>query len=891
VHDASERLGLLQQVAGIGTWDYEVASATMRWSPEVYALYGLSAGAPPPFGESWLTLIHPDDRAAVRSAHTKAMEGDDSYRIDFRVKVGDDWRWIAARARIQRGSDGQPTHVNGVNMDITEQREAVRAQERSAARFDALVNSTAHIVWVIDGSGQISEDSRSWRAFTGQSFAEMAGTGWSDAVDPADHAHMLAEWARCSRARVPFEIEYRLRRHDGAWRTMLVRGTPILADDGRVATWVGFNIDVTDQREATAALKVREAEYYALADNLPSLCWMATADGSIYWYNRRWYDYTGTTYDEMQGWGWQMVHDPAVLPDVTRCWQASIDSGAPFEMTFPLRGADGVFRPFLTRIVPVRDDSGAIQRWFGNNVDVSESVAQAERLRLAQEAGGIGLWDIHIATGDVWWSDQLYRLLGLAPGSRKADADFFMGNVHPDDRPRVETAMTAMLESGVPLNEEFRLTGVDGIERWLVGRGELVRDAGGAAQRFVGVNYDVTARRVAEDALRKLNDELAAEVERAVAERAEAQAQLYEAQKLETLGQLTGGVAHDFNNLLTPIVGSLDLLRRRLPLEPRDVRLVDGALTAADRAKTLVQRLLAFGRRQLLQAEAVDIARLVAGMHDLVRRSLSVDIDIVIDIPDGLSAARVDPNQLELALLNMAINARDAMPEGGTLTIAACCGPAPARLPAGDYIRLTVTDTGTGMDAETLRRATEPFFTTKGVGRGTGLGLSMAHGLAGQTGGRLDIDSTAGAGTTVTLWIPVSAEVAADPVATGELPPAAGRGTILLVDDEDLVRTNTAAVLGDLGYDVVEAISGAEALARVSGGLKPDLVITDWMMPKMNGGSLIAALRDLLPAVPALIVTGYVDPDGINTDTPVVAKPFNHQELAAQVAALLTPAR
>ncbi len=374
-----------------------------------------------------------------------------------------------------------------------------------------------------------------------------------------------------------------------------------------------------------------------------------------------------------------------------------------------------------------------------------------------------------------------------------------------------------------------------------------------------------------------------------ITERREAEIVLRQSQKLEAMGQLTGGVAHDFNNLLTPIIGGLDMLQQRgLPGE-RERRLVDGALQSAERAKTLVQRLLAFARRQPLRTGPVDMAGLIAGVRDLVASTVGPQIQVTTDAPVGLPAAQADANQLEMAILNLSVNARDAMPQGGSLSIQAAdelidFGHRTA-LPPGRYIRLSVSDTGTGMDEATLARAIEPFFSTKEQGRGTGLGLSMAHGLASQLGGALAISSKPGLGTRVELWLPTSAETPS-PARLAHRTPSnpAPAGHVLLVDDETPARETTAAMLIDLGYTVIEAANGQDALLIIDGEQPIDLLITDHLMPGITGAELARIFLTRRPGVPALIVTGYAD--SIPVEVPHLTKPFRLTDLAESLASL-----
>ncbi|MDB5692957.1 MAG: hypothetical protein JWO81_2020 [Alphaproteobacteria bacterium] len=391
--------------------------------------------------------------------------------------------------------------------------------------------------------------------------------------------------------------------------------------------------------------------------------------------------------------------------------------------------------------------------------------------------------------------------------------------------------------------------------------------------------------------LREANETLEARVDQRTREHEAALAQLHEAQKLETLGQLTGGVAHDFNNLLTPIIGSLDLLRRRIPPDDKAHRQIEIALQAASRAATLVQRLLAFARRQDLQPRSIDIVSLLLGMQDLMRKSVGPMVELDIDCPEALPPARIDPNQLELAILNLALNARDAMAGGGKLDISVRAERVGAgrRLKAGDYLCVTIRDTGVGMDAATLAHAVEPFFSTKGVGRGTGLGLSMVHGLAAQLGGRLDLKSEPGAGTIAEMWLPVAAEPAeSEDAEHGTVVAPPRPATILLVDDEDIVRRATAEMLVDIGYSVAQASAGAEALRLLREGGHFDLIVSDYLMPGMNGVELIRHARELAPALPALLISGYSRiAEGPGSELPRLAKPFRQAELAASIAQLL----
>ena len=351
------------------------------------------------------------------------------------------------------------------------------------------------------------------------------------------------------------------------------------------------------------------------------------------------------------------------------------------------------------------------------------------------------------------------------------------------------------------------------------------------------------------------------ELLREAAQRSQIEEQLRQAQKMESLGQLTGGVAHDFNNLLMAVMGNLELLRKRVPDDPRLHRLIDSALQGAKRGASLTQRLLAFARQQDLRPVSTDLVSLIHDMTDLLERSLGPQIQLHLTHPEDLPPALVDPNQFELALLNLAINARDAMPEGGAIHIEVTTTNDAGRpeLKPGRYLRVTVSDTGSGMDAQTLARAAEPFFSTKPVGRGTGLGLSMVHGLMVQLGGLVDISSERGSGTKVDLWIPVAVTAPKVVPESVDVPVLERGSTVLLVDDDPLIATSAVDMLEDIGHTVIEVNSGQDALEILRSDQPIDILVTDHSMPGMTGVELARATREIRPDIPILLVTGFAD--------------------------------
>ena len=473
------------------------------------------------------------------------------------------------------------------------------------------------------------------------------------------------------------------------------------------------------------------------------------------------------------------------------------------------------------------------------------------------------------------WNQGAERIKGYAPD--EIIGQHFSRFYTAEDRERGEPqrALDTAIREGKFEKEGWRLR-KDGTPFWASVVIDAIKGDNGEVIGFAKVTRDMTERRRHEQALE------------------EARQSLLQSQKTEAIGQLTGGVAHDFNNLLAAILGSLELIRKQASSE-KVAALADNAIEGARRGISLTQRMLSFARRQELSPTTVDLPKLVSGMSELLQRSLGPLVSIETRFPLALDAARVDPHQLELALLNLTMNARDAMPGGGTIIIAAraedIAAAGRSNLAPGRYLCLSVSDVGEGMDEQTLARATEPFFTTKGVGKGTGLGLSMVHGMAEQSGGRFVLKSRSGEGTTAEIWLPVAERLPTQEVSpdarsypADDKPQRSLR--VLAVDDDALILMNTAALLEDLGHSVIEAASAREALEVLDGGAKIDLVITDHAMPRMTGAQLAEIIRAKWPDLPIILATGYAElPTEQGQKLPRLSKPFWQVDLQRAVDA------
>lgn len=550
------------------------------------------------------------------------------------------------------------------------------------------------------------------------------------------------------------------------------------------------------------------------------------------------------------------------------------------------------------------------RRQYQTRAILEELTESKNLLQTAMSAGHLGALELHLPDFRLEASATCKAYFG-----RGADEPFeyrdFLEAVHPDDRARGQQALDHALKTDGNYSIEYRVIWPDGSQHWVDIRACAVRRLGGGLASLVGVCSDITARKTAEIDRENLLEQLAVErsalaeltatleqrVEQRTADlmkevvaREKAQEQLRQAQKMETIGQLTGGVAHDFNNLLMAVMGNLDLLRKRLPDDPRLQRLVDGALQGAERGASLTQRLLAFARQQDLRAVPVDLRSLIEGMANLLERSLGPRIVLRFNVPEGLPPARIDANQLELAILNLVINARDAMPDGGSIEIKVASHDIrnDAALKPGTYLRLSVIDTGSGMTPEILKRAIEPFFSSKPLGKGTGLGLSMVHGLVVQLGGTLELASEVGKGTTVAMVLPVATSEP-EIESTAAAPQQVKRSAVILfVDDDPLIAMSTVEMLEDLGHRVIEASSAVHALDILKSEQPIDLLVTDHVMPGMTGIELAAATRQVRPSLPILLATGYADlPEGTQLDLPRLAKPYHQDQLRDRLEQLL----
>ena len=542
------------------------------------------------------------------------------------------------------------------------------------------------------------------------------------------------------------------------------------------------------------------------------------------------------------------------------------------------------------------------RRQYEARARMEDLLESEQRLQNALKAGRFGAWQLEAEFLTLECSDTTRAHYGRKEGAPFSYEDWLQA-IYPEDQPRVQSALQHSLDSGDDFIIEYRNRWPDGSLNWVDVRARAIRAKNGRVSSLVGVTSDITERKQAEVQLRRLNETLEQQVEERTSQLRHNEEVLRQSQKMEAVGQLTGGIAHDFNNMLTGIIGSLELLRRRLARGKTDDldSLIDLGVTSANRAAALTHRLLAFSRRQSLDSKPVDMNQLINSMGELLHRSINESIRLELHLQEALWTAEADPNQLESALLNLVLNARDAMPDGGLLVVESfnrsldkSFTNAHENLLPGDYVVLSVSDTGYGMPENVISRAFDPFFTTKPIGQGTGLGLSMIYGFSKQSRGHVSITSEVGSGTTVELYLPRFKGI---PVQDEQIfavsETLANEGeTVLIVEDDPAVRALVCQVLGELGYTYLQAGEAASAVPILESTQRIDLLVSDVGLPGMNGRQLAEIARQLRPGLKVLFITGYAEHAAVRAGfledgMEMITKPFAFDHLTTKVRAMI----
>jgi PAS domain S-box-containing protein len=1108
LRESEERLRLVQTAGEIGSFDYDLKKDEAICSPEYYALLGLPQGHPIN-RETWQAVIHPDDRQSALDALEQSIAERRPFDFEYRIIRADNGevRWLSGRATIVFDASGEPWRYVGGNMDMTDRVLAESKLRESEARLSRALEAGRIGDWEWDlDTGKIDWSENLLGILGIPADTPKTADSVFDVLHPDDRPMANAAIERAVKTGEPIDFNFRIIDENGVTRWIASRGRVERDADGRPLRIAGVNYDVTATHAAEEALRETSQQLNAIINNTEMALFMMDDRQQCVFMNKAAEELTGYTFEETQD---RSLHDvihhkypdgrdyPLEECPIDRAFPA--DDQVQGEELFVHK--DGHFYPVAFTASPIRNQAGEPIGTVIEARNIAEEKARdaalreaEERYRLAARATNDAIWDWDLLANHVLWNEALYAVFGYDKSDVQPTGDWWIEQIHPEDRQRVSDSIHAVIEgAGTNWNGEYRFRRADGSYADIYDRGTVIRDPHGAAVRMIGAMLDQTDIRTAEAALREegrtletlnrtgaalaaeldvealvrmvtdagveltgaqfgaffhnvineagesymlytlsgaepsqfdfgmpratavfhptfagegvirsdditkdaryglsephfgmpqghlpvrsylavpvisrsgevigglffghseperftarheqlmtgiaaqaaiamdnarlfqaaqrelasreraeqelrhLNETLEQRVADEVARRAETEEALRQAQKMETLGQLTGGVAHDFNNLLQIVSGNIGLIQRGIPEGNAKLRrAAENAARGAERAAILTQRLLAFARRQPLAPKPTDPNRLVSGMSDLLHRTLGEMIEVETRLTPGLWTVEVDQNQLENAILNLAVNARDAMPGGGKLTIETRNQrleqddlARDAGAGAGDYAAILVSDTGLGMDADTVARAFEPFFTTKEVGKGTGLGLSMVYGFVKQSGGHLDIRSELGAGTTVAIYLPRLAGAEANSDEAGaEAEPEGTRGeTILVCEDDEDVRAYTVEVLRELGYRVVEAADGPTALRLLEQeDGRVDLLFTDVVLPSgMTGATLAARARAMRPELKVLFTTGYardaiVHGGRIDPGVELITKPFSYADLAGRVRDLL----
>jgi PAS domain S-box-containing protein len=858
---AETQLQRAQEAGGVGLFTLDLATRMLLATPEFCRVYGLPEAEAFPVS-AVEDLVVADDAQVVLDAPARAA-GLAPVDVEYRIRRADTGalRTIARKGRYEHDIDDRPARLVGAVQDVTERRKVQAALEESEAQFRALAEAIPNQAWTARPDGQLDWFNAQVYRYSGAAAGDLHGEGWGRIVHPEDLPQAAAAWEHSLKSGEPYVTEFRLRAADGAYRWHLARAIAIRSGE-QIVRWVGSNTDIEDQKQAEVATARDRDRLWTMSQDLMLVCDYA---GVITAVNPSAERLLGWSEDEMLGHNLsEFVHPDDV--ESTAAEVGKLSHGVTtmaFENRY--RSKDGGYRLLDWTAVP---DAGRVHAVGRDITDQRAIVRDQERIwSLSPVLKVVGDATGRILKVNPAWTTTLGWSLEQTVGQS------LLHFLAPQARGEGEAMLASLANTDIVADQQLAF--IDSTE----GQHQVVWTIVRENDTIYGFGRDVTEQRTAEDALRQ-------------------------SQKMEAVGQLTGGIAHDFNNLLQGITGSLDLVQKRISqgrLSELD-RFITGAMTSANRASALTHRLLAFSRRQPLDPRPVRANPLVASMEDLLRRTLGERIELELVLSGGLWRTRCDPNQLESAILNLAINARDAMPDGGKLVIETCNAHLDTVYAArqrdvrpGQYVCICVTDTGMGMTAETIARAFEPFFTTKPIGQGTGLGLSMIYGFAQQSEGYAKIYSEVGKGTTFKLYLPRHRGEAEDEEALPQLTDAhvsdAGE-TVLVVEDESVVRGLIVEVLSDLGYNAIEAADGPQGLEVLQSKRRIDLLVTDIGLPGLNGRQIADAGRALRPELKVLFMTGYAENAALASGflepgMAMITKPFAMEALATRVREII----
>jgi PAS domain S-box-containing protein len=897
-------LARVQRIGGVGGLEVDLSHGfRSHRSPEYLHLHGLPPSAVNETHEQWVARVHPEDRERVERYFLSTIAGSvRDYKAEYRIIRPSDGqvRWIRAIAEIERDINGRALKLVGAHLDITDQKHADEAIQESEGRLRAIADALPFLISYLDSTQIFRFINKPYEAWFERPLSEIVGHSVSDVMDPAMYE---ARRPFIERALAGESLSYGadFPRSGGTVHTEIIH-VPHQDPMGRTLGLYTVVMDITARKLAEKLLSESEERFRSIADSAPVPMWVSRLDGLRQFVNRAYHEFLGVPYAEALNFDWRKALYSDDLERILGEQRVGEGSLKAFALEARYRRHDGQWRWLRSESQPRWGPDGEHIGFIGVAHDittskeaeralteVNETLARRIEDRTRQLAASEALIQTFFNHSSechaviVEEIDGRFRYAEVNPATlrlyRKTREEVIGQTIEAvlgaERAAEIGAQLAASLHAGAPHRYE-RTHGDKVIEAVVT----PAPQESGALRRVIVSAYDVTERRRLEQ-------------------------QLHQSQKMDAVGQLTGGVAHDFNNLLTLVLGGLDVIGRQMTNLPDPLALTriergrDMAMQGVKRAVALTTRLLAFSRQQALTPQAVDANKLVSEVCELLRRTLGETIVLETALGSGLWRTYADANQLENALLNLGLNARDAMPDGGKLIIEtanaildkAYISSLSEPLEPGDFVLIAVTDTGAGMDKITQARAFDPFFTTKEIGKGTGLGLSQVYGFARQSAGHVKIYSEIGEGTTVKIYLPRSVSDTEEAVTdeSNEVARSTGTETILVVEDDDGLRAYASEILKELGYSVLSASNGVAALALLSKGDPADLLLTDVVMPGgLNGRQLADEATAQRPGLRVLYMTGYsrnaiVHHGRLDAGINMISKPFSFEELAAKV--------
>jgi PAS domain S-box-containing protein len=911
LRDRELELARVQLIGGVGGLDVDLANGfRSQRSPEYLHLHGLPPNTIDDSHEQWVARVHPEDRERVETYFLAEVAGSaKEYKAEYRIIRPSDGqtRWIRAVAEIERDSQGRALKLIGAHLDITDQKKAEATVQESEGRLRAVTDAIPFLISYLDSDQIFRFINKPYEAWFERPLSEIVGRHVRDVMGPAmyEARRPFIERALAGES-LSYEAEFP--RSDGTVQTEIVH-VPHRDQAGRTLGLYTVVMDVTARKLAEKVLSESEERFRSIADSAPVPMWVSRLDGLRQFVNRAYHEFLGVPFMDALNFDWRKALHPDDLERILRDQRAGEGSRTPFVLEARYRRHDGQWRWLRSESQPrwgparehigfigVAHDITASKEAERALTDLNETLERRIEDRTRQLAASEALIQTFFNHSSECYAviveedDGHFRYAEVNPATLrlyKKTRDAVVGRtireaLGAESASEIGAHLAACLRDGAP--RRYERTQGDAVIEAIV---TPAPHEPGAQRRVVVSAHDVTERRRLEQ-------------------------QLNQSQKMEAVGQLTGGVAHDFNNLLTLVIGGLDIIGRQIPNLPDPLALTrvergrEMAMQGAQRAASLTTRLLAFSRQQPLNPQALDVNKLVVDVCDLLRRAIGETIAVETALGNDVWRMYADANQLENALLNIGFNARDAMPDGGKLTIEtanasldkAYTSSLNEDIEPGEFVMIAITDTGTGMDMTTQERAFDPFFTTKEVGKGTGLGLSQVYGFARQSAGHVKIYSEIGEGTTVKIYLPRSASDRKNPTIdeADKLSQWTGAETILIVEDDDELRKYATDVLEELGYHVMSAGSGAAALEMLNGSHQTDLLLTDVVMPGgMNGRQLADKAVGHRPGLRVLYMTGYtrnaiIHQGRLDRGINMISKPFSFEELASKVRQVLDAA-